>query len=89
MQRHVTATIHTLLVLGTFVASVVPVTAQTSTVIEREVREELRRDRDLRRLDVTVVGDEVTLRAIKDHENEDLQDLHVGLDPRTLLLVRN
>ena len=34
-------------------------------------------------------GDEVTLRAIKDHENEDLQDLHVGLDPRTLLLVRN
>ncbi len=63
MQRHVTATIHTLLVLGTFVASVVPVTAQTSTVIEREVREELRRDRDLRRLDVTVVGDEVTLRG--------------------------
>ena len=63
MQRHVTATIHTLLVLGAFVASVVPVTAQTSTVIEREVREELRRDRDLRRLDVTVVGDEVTLRG--------------------------
>jgi hypothetical protein len=34
-------------------------------------------------------GDEVTLRAIKDHENEELQDLHVGLDPRTLLLVRS
>ncbi len=34
-------------------------------------------------------GDEITLRAIKDHENEDLQDLHVGLDPRTLLLVRS
>jgi hypothetical protein len=34
-------------------------------------------------------GDEVTLRAIKDHDNEDLQDLHVGLDPRTLLLVRS
>ncbi len=63
MQRHATATIHALLVLGAFVASVVPVTAQTSTVIEREVREELRRDRDLRRLDVTVVGDEVTLRG--------------------------
>ncbi|MDG2332884.1 MAG: hypothetical protein P8Q97_01535 [Myxococcota bacterium] len=34
-------------------------------------------------------GDEITLRAIKDHENEDLHDLHVGLDPRTLLLVRS
>ena len=34
-------------------------------------------------------GDEVTLRVVKDHENEDLQDLHVGLDPRTLLLVRS
>ena len=34
-------------------------------------------------------GDEVTLRALKDHENEDLQDLHVGLDPRTLLLIRS
>jgi len=34
-------------------------------------------------------GEEITLRAIKDHENEDLNDLHVGLDPRTLLLVRS
>mgnify|MGYP003572321662 CR=1 FL=1 len=34
-------------------------------------------------------GDEVTLRALKDHENDDLHDLHVGLDPRTLLLVRS
>lgn len=34
-------------------------------------------------------GDGVTLRALKDHENEDLRDLHVGLDPRTLLLVRS
>jgi KaiC/GvpD/RAD55 family RecA-like ATPase len=34
-------------------------------------------------------GDEITLRAIKDHENEDLHDLHVGLDPRTLLLIRS
>jgi hypothetical protein len=34
-------------------------------------------------------GDEVTLRVVKDHANEDLQDLHVGLDPRTLLLVRS
>ena len=34
-------------------------------------------------------GEEITLRAVKDHENEDLQDLHVGLDPRTLLLIRS
>ncbi len=34
-------------------------------------------------------GDELTLRALKDHENENLHDLHVGLDPRTLLLVRS
>jgi hypothetical protein len=34
-------------------------------------------------------GDEVTLRTLKDHENEDLQNLHVGLDPRTLLLIRS
>ena len=63
MQRHATAAIHALLVMGAFGAPVVPATAQTSTVIEREVREELRRDRDLRRLDVTVVEGEVTLRG--------------------------
>lgn len=34
-------------------------------------------------------GEVVTLRALKDHENEDLQDLHIGLDPRTLLLIRS
>ena len=34
-------------------------------------------------------GDEINLRALKDHENEDLQNLHVGLDPKTLLLVRS
>lgn len=34
-------------------------------------------------------GDVVTLRALKDHENEDLQDLHVGLDPKSLLLIRS
>ncbi len=34
-------------------------------------------------------GHEVTLRALKDHENEDLQNLHVGLDPSTLLLIRS
>jgi hypothetical protein len=31
----------------------------------------------------------VVLRALKDHGNEDLSELHVALDPRTLLLVRN
>ncbi len=31
----------------------------------------------------------VALRALKDHENQDLASLHVSLDPRTLLLVRS
>jgi len=31
----------------------------------------------------------VALRALKDHESQDLADLHVALDPRTLLLKRN
>lgn len=31
----------------------------------------------------------VVLRALKDHDNEDLSALHVALDPKTLLLVRN
>ena len=31
----------------------------------------------------------VALRALKDHENPDLSALHVALDPRTLLLIRN
>jgi hypothetical protein len=30
----------------------------------------------------------VALRALKDHENPDLSELHVALDPRTLLLTR-
>ena len=33
--------------------------------------------------------DAVALRALKDHENPDAGDLHVALDPRTLLLKRN
>jgi hypothetical protein len=32
---------------------------------------------------------EVRLRAVKDHDNPDVSDLHVALDPRTLLLVRS
>jgi hypothetical protein len=31
----------------------------------------------------------VTLRALKDHDNPDVSELHVALDPRTLLLVRS
>ena len=31
----------------------------------------------------------VQLRALKDHDNPNLSDLHVALDPRTLLLVRS
>ena len=31
----------------------------------------------------------VALQALKDHDNPDLSDLHVSLDPRTLLLVRS
>ena len=33
-------------------------------------------------------GDSVALRALKDHDNPDLEALHVALDPATLLLVR-
>jgi hypothetical protein len=33
--------------------------------------------------------DTVSLRALKDHDNPDLSDLHVALDPQTLLLVRH
>jgi hypothetical protein len=32
---------------------------------------------------------EVALRALKDHDSSDVSALHVGLDPRTLLLVRS
>ena len=61
MQRHPPAAAHALLVVCAFGASLVPATAQTPTGIEREVREGLRGERDLRRLDVTVAGSEVTL----------------------------
>lgn len=33
--------------------------------------------------------DVVNLRALKDHDNPDVSELHVALDPRTLLLVRS
>ena len=61
MERHATAAAHTLLVVCAFGASLIPATAQTSAGIERDVREELRGERNLRRLEVTVTGSEVTL----------------------------
>ena len=61
MQRHATAVAHVLVVVCTFGAFLIPLAAQTTTLIEREVREELRGERDLRRLDVAVAGSEVTL----------------------------
>ena len=61
MQRHVPAAAHVLLVVCVFGTSVLPATAQTTAQIERDVREELRGERDLRRLDVTVAGSEATL----------------------------
>jgi hypothetical protein len=33
--------------------------------------------------------DAVALRALKDHDTPDLEALHVALDPKTLLLIRN
>lgn len=33
--------------------------------------------------------DAVVLRAVKDHDNPDVSALHVALDPRSLLLIRN
>jgi hypothetical protein len=33
--------------------------------------------------------DAVLLRALKDHDNPDLSELHVALDPRTMLLTRH
>jgi hypothetical protein len=33
--------------------------------------------------------DTLLLRALKDHDNPDLSELHVALDPRTLLLTRH
>ena len=61
MQRHATTAAHALLIVCAVGASVIPGAAQTATRIEREVRESLRGERDLRRLDATVAGTEVTL----------------------------
>ena len=50
-----------LLVAGGLAAEAAPAAAQPSDRLERDVREALRRDRGLRRLEVTTNGSEVTL----------------------------
>ncbi len=32
-------------------------------------------------------GDRIRLRLVKDHDNADLHDLYLDLDPRTMLVV--
>jgi osmotically-inducible protein OsmY len=60
MQRHSLAG-HVLLAVCAFAGSTTPGSAQTPNRIEAEVREELRGERDLRGLEVTAAGTEVTL----------------------------
>jgi hypothetical protein len=54
------------------------------------VPDSIRRLDDLVSVIVALEPDDgtVALRALKDHENPDLSELHVALDPRTLLLTR-
>ena len=61
MQHHARAAAHALLGVCLVGAAVLPAAAQTTTRIERDVREKLRGERDLRRLDVTVARSEATL----------------------------
>jgi osmotically-inducible protein OsmY len=61
MQRHATKAVIALIVVCAFGAPVLPQAAQTATQIEQEVRDALRGERVLRRLEVTVDGSEVTL----------------------------
>jgi osmotically-inducible protein OsmY len=61
MHRDPSVTVCALLILGGLLTTTAPAGAQTSTRLEREVREELRRDRGLRRLEVATTGSEVTL----------------------------
>ena len=60
MHRHLSAAVCALLALGALTAGTAPASAQPSERLER-VRDELRRERDLRRLEVAVDGSEVTL----------------------------
>ena len=61
MHRHLSVAVCGLLILGGLLTEVAPAAAQPSERLEREVREALRRDRGLRRLEVAANGGEVTL----------------------------
>ena len=60
MHRHLSVAVCGLLLLGGLLAEAAPAAAQPSERLER-VRDELRRERGLRRLEVAVNGSEVTL----------------------------
>lgn len=60
MHRHLSVAVCALLALGVLFTEAAPASAQPSERLER-VRDELRRERGLRRLDVAVNGSEVTL----------------------------
>ena len=60
MHRHLSVAVCGLLLLGGLLGGSAPAAAQPSERLER-VRDELRRERDLRRLEVAVDGSEVTL----------------------------
>lgn len=61
MHRHLSAAVCALLALGILPTGAAPASAQPSERLEREVRDELRRERGLRRLEVRTNGGEVTL----------------------------
>ena len=65
--------------------------AQTSEERPAAVPDSVARFGDLVSVVLTLEpgDDAVALRALKDHDNPDLEALHVALDPKTLLLVRN
>lgn len=60
MHRHLSVAVCALLALGVLPTGVAPASAQPSERLER-VRDELRRERGLRRLEVEIDGSEVTL----------------------------
>ena len=60
MHRHLSVAVCALLAVGVLSTGATPTSAQPSERLER-VRDELRRERGLRRLDVSVNGSEVTL----------------------------
>ena len=61
MHRHLSAAVCGLLLLGGLLTGSASAAAQPSERLEREVRDELRRERDLRRLEIRTNGSEVTL----------------------------